>query len=75
MKKFWEHFDRPEPDPMAGPEVTLTGRIEKETGMAVLFVTQERQVWLPKALIAIVHDVGKVKVTLPSWFARKKGLR
>jgi hypothetical protein len=72
--RFRNYFDPPEPDPLAGPELTLIGQIKRETDMAVLFAGKKGEAWLPKSLIAVVHDVGKVRVTMPSWFARKKGL-
>ena len=72
--RFRNYFDPPEPDPMAGSEITLIGQISGETDMAVRFAGKKGQAWLPKSLIAVIHDVGRVKVTLPAWFARKKVL-
>lgn len=72
--KLRRYFDPPEPDPMAGPEVTLTGQIKRETDMAILLVWREKEIWLPKSLIAVVHGVNRVRVTLPTWLATKKGL-
>jgi hypothetical protein len=65
-------FENPDIDPNAGESVTLTGTLERQTENAILLKGKEFKEWLPKSLVAIVHDVKGVKVTMPLWLARKK---
>jgi hypothetical protein len=59
-------------------DVELYGRIIQDRDMSVLYEDggcPELRVWLPKSLIAVVHQPGgAVKVTMPEWLAKKKGL-
>jgi len=67
-------FENPERDPNAGDEVTLTGTIERQTEMAILFKFKKLKAWLPKSIIAVVQDVNGVRVTMPWRLARQKQL-
>lgn len=59
-------------------DVELCGRIiEPGTALAVLFDDgcTGLRVYLPRSQIAVVQQVdGTVKVTMPEWLAKKKGL-
>lgn len=60
-------------------DISVAGRIVKETEMSILFKEKGTQPgqpgeWLPKSQIAIVHELhGYVTVTMPLWLAKHKG--
>lgn len=60
-------------------DITFTGRIIKQTEMAILFRADDWQpdgsddTWLPKSQIAVIHGAGDaVQIELPEWLADKK---
>ena len=62
------------------PDVTVKGWVLRETptGMAVIFLWEDRQqamdtVCLPKSQIAVVKGVYVDEVTMPEWLAEDKG--
>jgi hypothetical protein len=62
---------------MAG-DIEVVGRIIQDRDMSILFKEEGGcgiQEFLPKSQIAVVHQAdGTVKVTMPEWLAKKKGL-
>ncbi len=62
---------------MADP-VAIVCHLVRDSGQAVLvnIGNSERQVWLPKAQIAIEHAGahGRLRVVMPLWLAEEKGL-
>ena len=66
-------------NPEEGDDVDFTGRIIRETDMAILFRANDWQpdgsddTWLPRSQVAVMHGVdGEVQVTMPEWLAEKK---
>lgn len=59
-------------------DVELYGRIIQDREMSILYEDggcPELRVFLPKSQIAVVHQPGGVvKVSMPIWLAKKKGL-
>ena len=51
-------------------------QLVRDTGEAVLVRdATEREIWLPRAQIAIEEGMfGRLRITLPLWLARAKGL-
>jgi hypothetical protein len=59
-------------------DISVAGRIVKETELAISFKGKETQpgqppVWLPKSQIAVVQEFKGVSVTMPLWLAKNKG--
>lgn len=49
--------------------------VRHDTELAVLIFDGEREVWLPKSQVEIVHESdGSTVATMPEWMAIKKGL-
>jgi hypothetical protein len=59
-------------------DMELRGRIIEDRELSILFQQEGGhgvREFLPKSQIAVVHDVGgRVKVTVPLWLAKQKGL-
>ena len=60
-------------------DLTFTGRIIRQTDMAILFRADDWQpdgsddAWLPKSQIAVIHRTGdKIQVEVPAWLADDK---
>jgi hypothetical protein len=60
-------------------DLTFTGRIVRQTDMAILFRADDWQsdgsddTWLPKSQIAVIHRKGdEVEIELPEWLADDK---
>lgn len=59
---------------MSDPEyVTLTGEVQRETDLAILFFDGEKSFWLPKSQIEDrVNFSDGVEITIPRWLAEEK---
>jgi len=59
-------------------DIEFQGRIIEDRELSILFQQEGGygiREFLPKSRIAVVHDAGgRVRVTVPLWLAKQKGL-